>query len=131
MIIYRVDARLKSQSVAELFKRPGHARPAEDLEQIRRMISGSNLTVSAWKGPRLIGLARALTDYSFDCYLSDLAVEKAFQRQGIGTELVRLLRERLPEEVALLTAAPPETAGYLAKLGFERGEQGWSLSRRL
>ena len=34
-------------------------------------------------------MSRALTDFGYCTYLSDLAVDEAFQRRGIGRELIR------------------------------------------
>ena len=36
----------------------------------------------------LIGVARSVTDFAYCCYLSDLAVNRDFQRRGIGSELM-------------------------------------------
>ncbi|SFS40961.1 GNAT family N-acetyltransferase [Paenibacillus sp. 453mf] len=40
---------------------------------------------------RLVGFLRAITDYSYCCYISDIAVDKDNQGQGIGKELIRIL----------------------------------------
>ncbi len=41
----------------------------------------------------LVGISRAITDFSYCTYLSDLAVDQAFQRQGIGRELIARTHE--------------------------------------
>ena len=38
------------------------------------MIQHANLVVTAWDGPRLVGISRSLTDFLYVAYLSDLAV---------------------------------------------------------
>ena len=35
----------------------------------------------------VVGVSRAITDFAFCTYLSDLAVDAAYQRQGIGKRL--------------------------------------------
>jgi uncharacterized glyoxalase superfamily protein PhnB len=72
------------------------------------MLDHANLTITAWDGEKLIGVSRALTDFSFCCYLSDLAVDESYQRSGIGRELIRCTREEAGLEcVLLLLSAPP------------------------
>jgi GNAT superfamily N-acetyltransferase len=94
------------------------------------MIENANLTLTAWDGERLVGIARTLTDFSYCCYLSDLAVHRDHQRKGIGKELVRRLREMLGDEVMILLLAAPEAMEYYPKIGFEKAENAWKVPRK-
>ena len=76
------------------------------------------MVISAWDGPRLIGICRALTDFSYCCYLSDLAVESAYQGQGIGSELVAQLRASIGDEVTLILLSAPDAMSFYPKIGF-------------
>ena len=58
------------------------------------MLRHADLIVTARKDGRLVGVARSMTDFSYCCYLSDLAVDVACQRQGIGKQLIAETRER-------------------------------------
>lgn len=129
-IAYRLDAPLKPEQVADLFRSSGIRRPAEDLDRIRAMIEHANLTVTAWDDGVLVGIARALTDFRYCCYLSDLAVRREYQGSGIGRELLRRLRERLCEESLVLLLSAPEAADYYPKLGFEKADNAWIIHRR-
>lgn len=51
------------------------------------MFENSNLVISAWSEGGLVGIARALTDFSYTTYLSDLVVRTDYQRQGIGKKV--------------------------------------------
>ncbi len=104
-ILYRTNYPVPAESVANVFKRSGIRRPVEELDRIQRMVDNANLTITAWDGDRLIGIGRALTDFSYCCYLSDLAVDKDYQRQGIGQALITQLRDILGGEVTLLLLA--------------------------
>ena len=57
---------------------------------------------------RLVGFARSLTDFCFCCYLSDLAVDKACQGQGIGKRLIEETRTAAggAQTTTLLLSAP-------------------------
>ena len=37
---------------------------------------------------RQVGVARSVTDFAYCCYLSDLAVDEQYQKQGIGLKLI-------------------------------------------
>ena len=128
-IQYRLNAELQAEELAALFLKSGIHRPAHDLGRIRRMIDHANLTVTAWEGEQLVGVARALTDFSWCCYLSDLAVDQAFQHQGIGRELVRRVRVEIGEESSLILGSAPGAMAYYPKIGFIAIENGWMIKR--
>ena len=55
----------------------------------------------------LVGISRAITDWSYCTYLSDLAVDAEYQRQGIGRELIARMQALVGEEVMLLLVSAP------------------------
>src|SRR6185437_1227200 len=65
----------------------GERRPVDDLPRLDRMLRQADVVATARDGRRLVGISRAVTDFSYCCYLSDLAVDAAYQRQGIGKRL--------------------------------------------
>ncbi len=93
------------------------------------MFANANLVCSAWHEGKLVGVCRALTDFSYCCYLSDLAVDKAFQKRGIGSQLIDQVRSAVGEEVALILLSAPEAMAYYPKVGFERIENGFIIKR--
>lgn len=95
------------------------------------MFSNADLVFSAWHEGKLVGVCRALTDFSYCCYLSDLAVDKAFQKHGIGRELIARLRLAIGEEVALVLLSAPEATAYYPKVGFEKIDNGFIIKRKL
>ena len=94
------------------------------------MIDHANLLAGAWAGDLLVGVARGLTDFSFCCYLSDLAVDRAFQRMGIGKALLEHVRKQLSDEVMILLVAAPEANEYYEQLGFEWVDRAWRIPRK-
>ncbi len=128
-IEYQVNAELTPEELAGIFERSGIARPISDTERLRKMLAHANLTVTAWDGAALVGVARALTDFSWCCYLSDLAVDKAYQHQGIGRELIARVRAEAGEEAAFLLLSAPEAMEYYPKIGLEAVTNGWMWKR--
>ena len=94
-IAYAQDRRITPQQLADVFTRSGIVRPVDDLARIEKMLQHGNLLITAWDGASLIGVARALSDFSFCCYLSDLAVDRAYQNKGIGQALIEQVRSAI------------------------------------
>jgi predicted N-acetyltransferase YhbS len=128
-IVFKINTPLRSKEVSDVFKSSGIKRPADDLDRIQRMIDNADVNISAWDGDKLVGIARAITDFTYCCYLSDLAVSKEYQKTGIGTELVERLRDHLGEEVSLLLLSAPTAMEYYPRIGFEKSEKAFLIPR--
>jgi predicted N-acetyltransferase YhbS len=128
-IEYRHNFPLAAADVASVFDASGIRRPTRDLARIERMFANADLNLSAWHEGKLVGVCRALTDFSYCCYLSDLAVAKAYQNQGIGRELIARVRAAISDEVALILLSAPEAMAYYPKAGFEKVENGFIIKR--
>ena len=104
-------------------------RPVDDAETIAGMLANADLTVTAWDGELLVGVARSVTDFTYCCYLSDLAVDVAYQRQGIGVELIAQTQEQLGPRCNLILLAAPAAADYYGHIGFNHHPRCWILPR--
>ena len=129
-ITYRNNKDVKLEDVIRVFRNSGITRPADQPKRIQDMIRYSDILLTAWLGDRMIGIARALTDWSFCCYLSDLAVDKDVQKSGIGRELIARVREEIGEGVSLILLAAPSAMEYYPKVGFEKIENGFVIKRK-
>lgn len=79
------------------------------------MLVGSNLVIVACDGGTVVGVARSVTDFAYCCYLSDLAVDCAYQGRGIGRRLIEETRRAAgPEAMCLLLSAPGAVGFYEA-----------------
>ncbi|MGH8821189.1 MAG: GNAT family N-acetyltransferase, partial [Rhodoferax sp.] len=129
MIEYRHNFPLDPKDVVRVFDSSGITRPTKDLPRIARMFAESNLVISAWAESELVGVCRALTDYSYCCYLSDLAIAQDFQRHGIGSHLIQQVREAIGEEVSLILVSNPNAVSYYPTVGFTKAETGYIIKR--
>ena len=129
MIEYRHNFPLDPTDVVRVFDSSGITRPTKDVARIARMFAASNLVVSAWSTGSLVGVCRALTDYSYCCYLSDLAVDRDFQRHGIGKQLIQRVQAAIGEEVSLILLSAPAAMSYYPKVGFAKVENGFIVKR--
>jgi predicted N-acetyltransferase YhbS len=128
-VTYRIGNDLDPAQFVELLKATslGVRRPVDDLQTIRNMLQHGNLTVSAWDGSLLVGVARSLTDFSFVAYLSDLAVRETHQKCGIGRELIRLTRSKLGAATKLVLLSAPAAVEYYPQLGFTQHPSAWTI----
>lgn len=102
-------------------------RPVDDVERFARMLAGANLVVTARTDEgRLIGIARSVTDGAYATYLSDLAVDAAYQSKGVGRALIRVTGEAAPQAAIILLAAPA-AVDYYPRVGFTAHHSAWTL----
>ena len=101
----------------------GAGRPIEDADRLAQMLSGADLIMAARldrPDRPLVGLARCITDFSWCCYLSDLAVSRSVQGLGVGAGLLAATRRELGPEVSLILASMPDAVGFYERLGMPR-----------
>lgn len=94
-ITYQVNAEIEADDYICLLEKTSleQRRPIQDLQGIKGMLKYSNLMVFAWVDSELIGISRAVRDFYYCCYLSDLAVAESYQKQGISKNLINLTAE--------------------------------------
>ena len=122
---------LEASQLLRLFHQAPWAK-GRTLEEAREMLRHTDVALCAWDGDRLVGFGRVLTDFIYRATIWDVIVDKAYQKQGIGTEIVqRILNHpslRKVELFWLCTRRP----GFYEKLGFSSKEQTgmvWSRSK--
>jgi predicted N-acetyltransferase YhbS len=128
MIEYKTGAEVDLEAVIDLYRAStlGERRPVDDKPRMAAMVRTANLVITAWDGALLVGLSRALTDFSYATYLSDLAVRKSHQRHGIGKELIRRTQAAGGKARMVLLAAPAAES-YYPHVGFTHHPQAWIL----
>jgi len=124
---YSTEKPINVEQFIDLLNRStlGERRPVSDRSRIGSMLKNANLLCTAWDADLLVGVARSLTDFSFCCYLSDLAVDAAYQKRGIGIELIRLTQKQLHPGAKLILLAAPSAEGYYPKIGMTAHHSAW------
>lgn len=130
-IAYQVNREISADEFIEILSRSTLAerRPVDDRECIEAMLKNANLLVTAWDQDRLVGVARSVTDFSYCCYLSDLAVDLEYQKQGIGKRLIAETEQCLGPRCAMILLSAPAAVEYYPHIGFQHHPQAWILSR--
>ena len=129
-IVFQRESDLNIEEFKSLLIRStlGERRPIEDFERLAKMIEHANLIVTARCNGTLVGVARSITDFVYCTYLSDLAVDAAYQHKGIGKELIRQTKQAAPQAKLILLSAPKAVA-YYPKIGMKQWEQCYVLDR--
>ena len=131
-IVYKINERVTAQQYIDVLNRStlGARRPVGDPERIQKMLDHANLLITAWDKDKLVGVSRSVTDFSFCCYLSDLAVDKAYQKKGIGKRLIELTNRESTDQSMLLLLSVPTAMDYYPSVGFEKVENGFIIQRK-
>jgi aralkylamine N-acetyltransferase len=102
---------------AEVFRKaPLGARSGELLE---RLFKASQKYVVAYDGPRLIGLARALSDGAIQAAIYDFVLLPEYQKRGLGRQMMKVLVDQLPVSNIILYSVPGRE-GFYRKCGFRK-----------
>lgn len=130
MITYKIETGLSIVEFKDVLIRStlGDRRPIHDKEKLKKMLKNANLIATARYHGKLIGIARALSDFSFCTYLSDLAVDVDFQGRGIGKELLRLTKSAATDAKLILLSAP-NAIPYYPKVGLNPYEHCFVLDQ--
>ena len=128
-ITYKTNESITAEQFSKVFRASGIRRPVDDLPRLQKMLEHSDLLITAWDREQLVGVARSITDFSYCCYLSDLAVDQNYQSHGIGKELVRQTQQQINEEVALILLSSPIAMEFYPRIGFQKVENGYIIPR--
>jgi predicted N-acetyltransferase YhbS len=128
-IQYETSRPISSDQFIDLLRRSTLAerRPVDDLKCIQAMLQYANLLCTAWHEEKLVGVARSVTDFEYCCYLSDLAVDEQYQKQGIGKQLIRLTQSKLGGKAKLILLSAPKAQTYYPQIGFDPHPSAWIL----
>jgi predicted N-acetyltransferase YhbS len=128
---YELDPFLDADDFIDLLHRSTLAlrRPVDDASVIRRMLKHADIIVAARIDELLVGISRAITDFSYCTYLSDLAVDEQHQRRGIGRELVRRTHQAAGLNTTLILLAAPKAERYYPHIGMTRHDSCWIVPR--
>ena len=131
-IVYRNDLKISVKEFIDLLTRStlDKPRPVNEPDRIKKMLEHGNILITAWSGNVLVGVSRAMSHFSFCCYLADLAVDEVYQRQGIGKRLIEETHKVSGENTSLILLAAPAAVEYYPKIGMERSMDCFMIRRK-
>lgn len=128
-VTYQEEPGLSAEDFADVLVRStlGERRPVHDRARLETMLRDADVVLTARVDSWLVGVARALTDRAFCTYLSDLAVDEAWQRRGIGRELLRRTHLAAGRHTTLILLAAPRARDYYPHIGLTRHDSCWVI----
>ena len=91
--------------------------------ELKRMLAGSDVVISLWRGKRMVGFGRAHSDGIHRAVLWDVVVAGDLQGRGLGRQVVGALiaarRVREAERIYLMTT---NSSGFYKQIGFKEAE---------
>ena len=126
MIDYKINEPISVKQFIGLLNKTtlGARRPLEDEKRVAAMLHYANLLITAWDGEQLVGVARSVTDFAYCCYLSDLAVDEQYQKQGIGLLLIEHTKQALHPQAKIVLLS----VDYYPHIGFTQHMSAWTKS---
>jgi ribosomal protein S18 acetylase RimI-like enzyme len=131
-IAYQLEPDLSAEEFIDVLVRSTLAerRPVHDVQTICGMLASADVIVTARLESQLIGVSRAISDFSYCTYLSDLAVDEAYQRRGIGRELIRRTHAAAGLGTTLILLAAPAARSYYPYIGIQQHDSCWIIPRQ-
>lgn len=125
MITYLEQGPVELAELTRLYQAVGWRAYTVDPAKMARLLPGSLYYLIARSDDQLVGCLRAVGDDASILYIQDILVDPAFQRRGIGRELIRRTLERFGHirQVVLITDDQPVTRAFYQSVGLSPIEQ--------
>ena len=122
------EERVTAAEYIDFLKRTdlGSQYPKERFEErIGKLVNTVSLSLTA-RNPEglLVGTLFGLTDYAYWLYVTDLGVDRACERQGIGRRLMKKAHELAggEKDIAVYLIANEKAVPFYEKLGMEKAD---------
>lgn len=107
------------EEVVALYKANGWSS-AEKPRQLLAALRNSDALVTARVDGGLVGLGNAISDGHLVVYFPHMLVHPAFQRQGIGRAMMKVLMQKYAGFHQQMLTADGEAVEFYKSMGFER-----------
>jgi ribosomal protein S18 acetylase RimI-like enzyme len=115
------------KKISETLRRVGMSYGDPDFH--RKAFENSHTTVFVYRDDQLVGFGRAISDGVYQAAIYDVAVVPEFQKQGIGTSIIKHILARLSDCNVILYASPGKE-GFYRTLGLRQMKTGMALFRK-
>ena len=119
------EERISASEYIDFLKRTdlGSQYPKERFEErIGKLVENVSISLVARNEEGLaVGVLFGLTDYSYWLYVTDLGVDRAYEKQGIGSKLMKAAHELAggEKDIAVYLIANENAIPFYTKLGMK------------
>lgn len=119
---------IKAIDLMKLYKDAGwwEERKEQDIEEMLKRV----ISIGVWKDGTLIGFARAVTDGNFRAYIEDVVIHQAYQKTGIGKNLVSKLLDELSHIDVISLFCEEHLIPFYKKYNFKYSKAQFVLHRK-
>lgn len=133
MITYS-EERLSADSYIDFLKRTnlGSQYPKERFrERIERLVKNVSISLVAKDGEKIVGVLFGLTDFAYWLYVTDLGVDRDYEKQGIGRTLMKMAHETAggEKDIAVYLIANDKAVPFYEKIGMEKSDDVMQFSK--
>ncbi len=127
-IFFSTDRDLDLYELEELCDTVGWSR--RPLRKVKKALQNSFIVVSMWEvrgaTKRMIGFARATSDYAFNATVWDVMVHPDFQGQRLGKAMMKYMIKKIrAEDISNITLfADSHVVGFYNGMGFVEDPEG-------
>lgn len=127
-IIHIREERIDAAEYLEFLKRTnlGSQYPKERFPQrIQKLVENVSISLAArTESGLLVGVLFGLTDYAYWLYVTDLGVDRHYERRGIGKRLMKAAHEKAggEKDIAVYLIANEDAISFYEKLGMKKAE---------
>ena len=120
--------RLTSETYIDFLKRTdlGSQYPKERFaERIPRLLESVSISLTARNEEnRVVGVLLGLTDFAYWLYVTDLGVDRDYERHGIGRSLMKKAHELAcgEKDIAVYLIANENAVPFYEKLGMKKAD---------
>ncbi|HGQ2276859.1 TPA: GNAT family N-acetyltransferase [Streptococcus pneumoniae] len=121
MITIKKQEIVKLEDVLHLYQAVGWTNYTHQTEMLEQALSHSLVIYLALDGDAVVGLIRLVGDGFSSVFVQDLIVLPSYQRQGIGSSLMKETLGNFKEayQVQLATEETEKNVGFYRSMGFE------------
>ena len=121
MITIKKQEIVKLEDVLHLYQAVGWTNYTHQPEMLEQSLAHSLAIYLAQDGEKIVGLVRLVGDGFSSVFVQDLIVLPSYQRQGIGSNLMKeaLADYKDAYQIQLATEQTEKTLGFYRSLGFE------------
>ena len=121
MISVRKQEVVKLENVLHLYQAVGWTNYTHQPQMLEKSLSHSLAIYLALDGEAIVGLVRLVGDGFSSVFVQDLIVLPTYQRQGIGSRLIKQALGDFKDayQIQLATEQTEKSLGFYRSLGFE------------
>lgn len=120
-----INIDLESENILDLYINAGWSAYIEDQDMLFRGLENSLLCLGAYANTELIALIRIIGDAETIIYIQDILVHSDFQRKGIGSHLLSMIKSKYENvrQMVLMTDIESDSVSFYENTGFIQVEE--------